>query len=194
MKQVVNISLGGRCYTLENDAYSELKSYLEAFRSSSSMGSQTGEMMDEVEMSIADILDASLVKSHVDVVNESMVHEIINRLGMPDGSSFNFAQGSGESPYIRTESKGKPEKKFFRDPDDARIAGVCSGLAAFFDTDVAIFRIVFVVALLCGTAGFWVYAILWIAMPKAETAAEKCMMRGEEITADNMKRYSSYNK
>ena len=45
------------------------------------------------------------------------------------------------------------------------IAGVCSGLADYFGIDVALMRVLFVVAFLCGSFGFWLYVILWIVLP-----------------------------
>jgi phage shock protein PspC (stress-responsive transcriptional regulator) len=57
------------------------------------------------------------------------------------------------------------EKKLQRNEQDQRIAGVCSGLADFFDIDVTWVRIAFVVALVAGP-GVLAYIILWIAVPK----------------------------
>jgi hypothetical protein len=42
------------------------------------------------------------------------------------------------------------------------------------------------VALLAGTSGFWIYLVLWIAIPKAVTPAQQCEMRGIPATAENM--------
>ena len=58
------------------------------------------------------------------------------------------------------------EKKLQRNEQDQRIAGVCSGLADFFDIDVTWVRIAFVVAVVAGGSGIPVYIILWIAVPK----------------------------
>lgn len=45
------------------------------------------------------------------------------------------------------------------------IGGVCAGLADYFNVDVVLIRIVALFALFLGSAGFWVYLILWIAVP-----------------------------
>ena len=50
------------------------------------------------------------------------------------------------------------------------------------------------VALVFGSAGFWIYLILWIAVPMADTPAKKCEMRGMPATAENMSRFTSYKK
>lgn len=58
-------------------------------------------------------------------------------------------------------------KKFKLDIRNKRIAGVCAGLANYFDIDVTLVRVLFVVALFLGfSLGFWVYLILWIIAPK----------------------------
>ena len=46
------------------------------------------------------------------------------------------------------------------------IAGVCTGLAEYFDIDVTWIRIAFVVAVVLGASGILAYIVLWIAVPK----------------------------
>jgi len=48
------------------------------------------------------------------------------------------------------------------------IAGVCGGLAEYFDIDPTIVRLVFIVFALAGGPGILAYIIMWIVMPKAE--------------------------
>lgn len=64
------------------------------------------------------------------------------------------------------------EKKLQRDTQNKVIAGVCSGLANYFDIDVAIVRVLFAIALLCFSTGFWIYLILWIVMPVGTMTSE----------------------
>lgn len=84
----------------------------------------------------------------------------------------------------------RSEKKLYRNPDDKKIAGVCSGLAEYFNIDVTLMRIIFVVVLLGYGATLLVYIVLWIAMPEAITRSQKMEMRGESVTAENIKNYS----
>lgn len=58
------------------------------------------------------------------------------------------------------------EKKLQRNQQDKMIAGVCSGLADYFDLDVTWVRIAFVVAVIVGASGLLAYLVLWIAVPK----------------------------
>ena len=52
------------------------------------------------------------------------------------------------------------------------IAGVCAGLADYFKIDIALMRVLFVVAAMCGSFGFWMYVILWIVVPEENTLGQ----------------------
>ena len=60
------------------------------------------------------------------------------------------------------------EKKLQRDTQHRVIGGVCSGLANYFDIDVSLIRVLFVVMFLCASAGFWLYILLWLVMPAGQ--------------------------
>ena len=57
------------------------------------------------------------------------------------------------------------EKKLQRNGQEKMLAGVCAGLADYFNVDVTLVRIAFVVATLAGLSGVLAYLILWIAVP-----------------------------
>lgn len=57
------------------------------------------------------------------------------------------------------------EKKIQRNTQDKMLAGVCSGLADYFDIDVTLIRVAFVVAFLAGFSGGLAYLILWVIVP-----------------------------
>ena len=184
MKQVLNVGIGGRSFVIDEDAFDRLSAYLDAFRSRTGMGYQTKEVMDDLEMRIAEIFSESL-SSRQEVVDISLVERVIAQLGMPDGSTAPGSTGGRES---------RPVRKLYRDKDHNVLGGVASGLACYFDVDVLVIRILFVCLFLFGSFGGWVYIILWIAVPAARTSAEKCRMHGLPVTAENMRRfYNSTN-
>jgi len=49
------------------------------------------------------------------------------------------------------------------------VAGVCGGLADYFDVDATIIRVCWLLAFLCAGTGLLAYIILWIALPIAPT-------------------------
>jgi phage shock protein C len=59
-------------------------------------------------------------------------------------------------------------KKLYRNTVKGKIAGVCHGLAYYFNTDVAIIRAAFLLFALFGW-GVPAYVALWITMPKLKT-------------------------
>ena len=182
MKKVISAGIGGRSFSINEDAYERLSSYLNLFRAHvKEIG--TEEVMDELESRIADLFYESVGDS-TRVVDLELVEKVISQLGMPDGSSTT----ASASP----EPAVNPNRKLYRDTDDVRIAGVCSGLALYFGIDTALMRIIMLVALLAGSAGFWAYLILWIAVPKAVTPAQKCELRGLTPTAENLAKFTTY--
>lgn len=64
-------------------------------------------------------------------------------------------------------------KRLYRSTDQRMIAGVCGGIAEYFNIDVTIVRIIAVILLLPGAApGFLPYVILWIIVPKKPKATQ----------------------
>ena len=60
------------------------------------------------------------------------------------------------------------EKKLRRS-NDKMIAGVCAGLAHYFDLHPTVIRIVYVLlSIFTAFAGVLVYLILWLIMPKEQ--------------------------
>jgi phage shock protein PspC (stress-responsive transcriptional regulator) len=57
------------------------------------------------------------------------------------------------------------ERRLFRSRTEKIIAGVCGGLAEYFNTDPTIVRLIWVLVSLLGGAGILAYIILWILMP-----------------------------
>lgn len=57
-------------------------------------------------------------------------------------------------------------KKLKRSLTNRFIAGVCGGIAEYFEIDSTIVRILFAISLLCGGAGILIYLISWFLMPQ----------------------------
>ena len=60
------------------------------------------------------------------------------------------------------------DRKLRRSAKNNKIAGVCGGIAEYFGIDPTVVRAVFVVLALTGSAGFWLYVVLAVIMPKAD--------------------------
>ena len=60
------------------------------------------------------------------------------------------------------------KKRLYRSRKDRKIAGVCGGLAEYFNIDPTIIRVIAVLLLLPGGApGLLPYIVLWIVVPEA---------------------------
>jgi len=60
-------------------------------------------------------------------------------------------------------------RKFERSTTNRVFGGVCSGLADYFNFDVSLMRVLFVIAAFCASFGLWLYIILWIVTPAQKT-------------------------
>jgi len=125
-------------------------------------------------------------------VDIDLVEEVVMQLGMPDGSPVPGGAGAaGASGASGAKSTAVPHK-LYRDPQNARIGGVCAGLAQYFDVDVTVIRVIMLVAIFAASAGFWAYIVLWIVVPKAITPAQQCEMRGLVPSAENMAKFATW--
>lgn len=59
-------------------------------------------------------------------------------------------------------------KKLTRSREDRKIAGVCAGVAHYLNIDPTAVRVIFLLALIMGSFGFWAYLIMWIAVPEED--------------------------
>ena len=181
MKRTLNVAIGGCSFTIDDDAYEALRDYLDRFKASLGTSSYVDEVMEELEMRIADLLKEKLQRR--EVVDITIVESVLDQIGPVEDN------GNKSSEQDFPEHKSAV-RKFYCSTEGKYIAGVCSGLALYLNIDVTLVRILFLVALICGTAGFWTYIVLWIAAPEARTAVEKCELRGIPATAENIRKFT----
>ena len=59
------------------------------------------------------------------------------------------------------------QKRLYRTEGNYKmIAGVCGGIAEYFDIDPTLVRVAWAIATLCGSVGFWAYLACSIIVPK----------------------------
>ena len=58
------------------------------------------------------------------------------------------------------------EKKLHRTRKNKKIFGVCGGIAEYFDVDVTVIRILFLIGLFCVGGGLLAYLICALVMPE----------------------------
>ena len=56
-------------------------------------------------------------------------------------------------------------RKLYRSRTDRKLAGVCGGLAQYFNMDATLIRVLFVVLAVLGGSGLVIYLAMWIIVP-----------------------------
>ncbi len=169
MKKVININFQGRVTPIEETAYDMLTKYVESLRVFFANEEGRDEIINDIEGRIAELFGEILKKGNTCIV-ESDVQTIISSMGRPE--DFEAEEGNLHSQLGGEKSEEKKSyqhaynasgnKKLFRNETNKVFGGVCAGIADYFGIDTLIVRILFI---LFGGLTFWIYFILWIAVP-----------------------------
>ena len=81
-------------------------------------------------------------------------------------------------------------KKLYRSRKDTKIAGVCGGIAEYFNVDSNIIRLLAVLSIFFGGGGIIAYIIAWIIIPleslEDESSDKQTTQSREENQAENI--------
>lgn len=180
MKEITRVHLAKTPYDIEIDAKKALEKYL----SDIEKAMKTDDVMVEIEARMVELL-AERGVSAGGVISLEDVQSLKEQMGAP-GEFSEDGEAVSETPA----ATGR--KRLMRDTDNALLGGVCSGLAAYFGIDVVWSRILAAILLVVSFgAGVLLYLLLWIIIPSAKTAADKLQMRGEPVTLDSLRNFSS---
>ena len=179
MKITVSINLGGYSFNIDEDAYAELKRYLKNLELHFAGEESSSEILSDIESRMAELFRAKLT-GYKQVINIDDVHQVISILGTPEDIS------DTERPTTRDKFSSPGYHRMYRDTDHRVIGGVCSGMAAYWDIELWLVRVIFFVLLLMGV-GILIYLILYIVLPEAKTTAEKIEMKGNPVNIHNIK-------
>ena len=180
MKITVSINLGGYSFNIDEDAYTELKSYLKNLELHFAGEESSSEIISDIETRMAEIFRTKIT-SYKQVINIDDVRQVISVLGTPEDIS------DAEGPSSRDKFSSPGYHRMYRDTDHRIIGGVCSGMGAYWDIDPLIIRVIFVALVLAGGVGALVYLILYIVLPEAKTTAQKIEMKGNPVNIHNIK-------
>jgi phage shock protein C len=56
-------------------------------------------------------------------------------------------------------------RKLYRSRNQRMVAGVCGGLAEYFNVDATMIRVLFLVLTVVGGSGLVIYLVMWIIVP-----------------------------
>ncbi len=190
MKKTTSIHIKGINFIIEEEAYETLKKYMERLNRKLANTKGKEEIIEDIELRIAELFSAEL-KGGKQVIEESDVENTISTLGEPEEYIDEEFQDENDREQrtnnsFDSENDDQDKKKLYRDLDNASIAGVCSGLAIYFNIDVILIRIIFILLMIGGGFGFPLYIILWIVLPTANSHIDRLRMKGKRITVDSV--------
>jgi len=178
MEKTIIINIGNTIIHIEESAYELLKAYLNEVKQHFVNHADDLEIVTDIENRIAELLTEQLTDEKKQVVDISDVNAVIAQMGRVQ--DFDLAEENEEEPVTHPNFQQQyTEKKLYRDMDDRVVAGVCSGIAHYINTEARWIRLAMFLFTFLGGAGVLVYAILWVIMPKAQSRIEKMEMKGE---------------
>ncbi len=180
MKITVSINLGGYSFNIDEDAYAELKRYLKNLELHFAEEESSSEILSDIESRMAELFRSKLT-SFKQVITIDDVNQVISVMGTPEDISDDEKRSAGD----KFSTPGY--HRMYRDPDRRIIGGVCSGMAAYWDIEPWIVRVIFLILAMMGGLGILIYLILYIVLPEAKTTAQKIEMKGDPVNIHNIK-------
>ena len=184
MNKTVNINLANVLFHIDEDAYTNMRRYLESVKRSFANTPGSDEILADIEARIAELFLEKLADER-QVITQKEVDEVISIMGQPEDYMVDEDIFEDE-PRPRTEKR--KSKKLYRDIESKYIGGVCSGLEHYLGFDALWIRIIFLLLGVFTGFGFVAYILLWILVPEAATTSQKLDMKGEAVNIDNIQR------
>ena len=197
MKTTVSIHLGGHLMHAEEDAHRQLVQYLDSIKRHLDNTEGREEILSDIESRFAElIVDRWSGKSGVITLND--VESVIQILGSPSQWTEGPVDAFSDHESLTGKRPGSGDrfdyqgdipapKRLFRDGSRRVIGGVSAGLAAYFGLDLALVRVVVLLLGLFTGIGVFAYLVLWVAVPKARSTADRLAMQGRAVTLESIR-------
>ncbi|MDR0680246.1 MAG: DUF2807 domain-containing protein [Dysgonamonadaceae bacterium] len=183
MKKTLTVNLNGRVFNIDEDAYRLLDDYLKNLRIYFRNEEGHIEILADFEARIEELF-SDRGRLGYNVINIEGVEKVIAQVGRPNDFGESEKKERNEN---RKDLYITIKKKLYRDPNDKMIGGVFSGIAAYFNWDVLVLRIIATILVFVSTG--WIvpaYLLIWLIIPEAKTAEQKLEMQGKPITVENI--------
>lgn len=191
MIKTLSINLGGRVFQINENAYQELSNYLDHLNEFYNNTEGKDEIISDIESRFAEIFTEKVNDKGRSVVALHDTMEVIEMMGKPEDFDI---ENKGENKKTQNKKENdnfnfQTGKRFYRDTENGVVAGVCSGIAAYFGVvDPVWIRLLFLLLFFAGGSSFLIYFILWIAIQEAKTNTQKLEMKGERINLENLEK------
>lgn len=156
MKETINVNIAQQAFTMDMDAYSTLTAYLEDI--GRRLDPSDTETLNDIESRIAELFREK-VPSPMMVITYGTVRSVMSQIGEPElfGEAYRpMSDSNGKRRF-----PGEEPRKLYRPRTQRSIAGVCSGIANYFNIDVTLVRIIFIVGFFAGFSTGLLYIIMW---------------------------------
>ncbi len=187
MNKIINVNLGGYPFTMDDNAYAALDQYMDTIKKHFVHSDGCDEIIIDIEARIAELF-TEILKTR-QIVSLKDVNQVIGIMGRPE----EFGGESMEEPVPDTKFEEKKSseytvgKRLYRDLELRKVGGVCAGISAYLGIEDPLWvRLAFVLSFFAGGFGVLIYAVLWMAIPEAKTAADRLAMKGEKINIHNI--------
>lgn len=85
------------------------------------------------------------------------------------------------------------QKKLYRDLEHKQISGVCAGLSDYFDIDVSLIRVIWVILVLCAGTGLLAYIIMAIVVEPKDVVLSKAHKNSKTVDPDDDDPFAKYD-
>ena len=196
MNEIKKCSISGVGFTFEKVAYDRLNNYLASLKEAYKNSPDSEEILADIEARIAELILSAQSDAQC-VVTLPIIENIIEQLGSPEAIS-------GEEEKAGNSSESRIPRRLYRDLENAKLGGVCAGLAKHFGVDAVWIRLAMASPLILVVIGapflhwlstlggnlcavfFITYLILWFAIPEAKSARQKLEAEGKPISASTI--------
>jgi phage shock protein PspC (stress-responsive transcriptional regulator) len=181
MNKTSNINLSGKLFHVDEPAFEKLHAYSERLKKCYAGSNDGFDIINDVEARMSELLSLKLQKEGRSIVSMEDVDHLITQLGEPESFEDNINHDTHISADESQFTTGN--KRLFRNPNDAIVAGICSGLSAFLGIkDPLWLRLALVLLVILGVGTpILIYILLWFIVPEAKTSAQKLDMQGKPV-------------
>ncbi|MCH5599528.1 PspC domain-containing protein [Niabella ginsengisoli] len=162
MKQIINITLGGRSIAIEDAAYEKMQAYTKSLREYFNNEEGRDEIVADIEARFSELMHDKIRKG-APHITDADVDGMIATMGRPEDFAAQDNAGSqGYNPNFTINEK----RRLYRDANNKMLGGVCSGIANWLNIDPTVVRILFIIVSFGAFgSGILIYIALWIFLP-----------------------------
>jgi phage shock protein PspC (stress-responsive transcriptional regulator) len=178
MNEITRIHIAKVAYDIEVTAKKQLEKYIKSLESYT----QDSEVLADIEIRITELLAERNVLAS-GVIGTDDVEAIRKQLGEP----YEFAEEDGDIAVGALKDTTETHR-LYRNVDTALFGGVLGGIATYYRINALWARLAFIILVFIsfGTA-LLLYAVLWVIIPAARTAAQKLQLAGKPVTLESIR-------